>query len=214
MLAGLFGIQDIPDIKPRYNIAPTQQILVLRNDQNNTPHLDYLRWGLIPHWAKDPSIGNHMINARSETVDEKPSFKSAFKHHRCIIPASGFYEWQKDDGRKQPYYITMKDSGPMLFAGLWDTWKSLEGNIIESCSILTTTSNEVISPLHERMPVILTKQDIRRWLDIQLIDSDELKPLLIPYKSNLMQLFPVSDMVNSPKNDNPECIARLANTSH
>jgi len=202
----IFGVSPFENIPPRYNIAPTQMVLVLRNDPDNNLQVSYMKWGLIPHWAKDASIGNHMINARVETVEDKPSFRSAFKHRRCIIPASGFYEWKKVGAKKQPYYITLKDGSPMMFAGLWDRWISPEGIAVESFTILTTSSNELVSPLHDRMPVILDMKDVDLWLDCHVTDPARLKSLLKPYQSESLQLSPVSNMVNSPKNDDPRCI--------
>lgn len=202
----IFGVSPFENIPPRYNVAPTQMVLVLRNDPDSNRQLSYMKWGLIPHWAKGASIGNHMINARSETVDQKSAFKNALKDRRCIIPASGFYEWQKVGTKKQPYYITLKDGSPMLFAGLWDRWTSPEGIVVESCTILTTNSNELVSPLHDRMPVILDMKDIDRWLDCHVTEPAKLKALLTTHQSESMQLFPVSNMVNSPKNDEARCI--------
>ena len=173
---------------------------------DNKLHIDLLKWGLTPSWSKDPSIGNHMINARSETVDQKPSFKNSLKHRRCIVPANGFYEWQDVDGKKHPLYIKLKDDRLMMFAGIWDHWKNPDGNVIESFSILTTSSNELIQPLHDRMPVILDPQYKDIWLDNQVTDPEQLKPLFKPYHSDLMEMYQVSDLVNSPRNDRPECI--------
>ena len=168
MLAQIFGAKISQDIKPRYNIAPAQQAPVVRiSPTDNQLHIDYLKWGLLPSWAKDTSIGSKMINARSETVDQKPSFKSALKHRRCIIPANGFYEWQEVGGKKHPLYIKLKDDSLMMFAGIWDHWKSPEGEVIESFSMLTTISNELIKSLHERMPVILDPGNKDIWLDSQ-----------------------------------------------
>lgn len=197
------------DIQPRYNIAPTQQVAAIRAYPDGTLHLDHLKWGLIPSWAKDPSIGSRMINARSETVAEKPAFRSALKHRRCIIPANGFYEWQSVGGKKKPLYVRLKDKSPMMFAGLWDHWKSPDGIVIESCTILTTTSNDLIKPLHERMPVILDPKDIDLWLDLQMTDPERLEPLFKPFPSGTMEMYPVSDTVNSPGNDTAECIVPL-----
>jgi len=167
-LSGLFKAEWSSPFKPRYNIAPTQQSPVVRiSPADNSLHIDLLKWGLIPSWAKDASIGNHMINARSETVDQKPSFRTALKHRRCIVPASGFYEWQEVGGKKHPLYIKLKDSSLMMFAGIWDHWKNPDGEVIESFSILTTVTNELIQPLHDRMPVILTPEDKDIWLDTQ-----------------------------------------------
>ena len=207
MLAQIFGVKAVQNIKPRYNIAPTQQAPVVRiSPTDNQLHIDYLKWGLIPSWAKDPAIGSKMINVRSETVDEKPSFKSALKHRRCIVPASGFYEWQEVDGKKHPLYIRLKDDSLMMFAGIWDHWKSPDGEAVESFSILTTSSNDLIQQLHDRMPVILNPQHKDIWLDIQVSDPEQLKPYFAPYPSSLIEVYPVSDLVNSPKNDSPDCI--------
>jgi len=208
----IFGVSPLENIPPRYNIAPTQLVLVLRNDLDNNRQLSYLKWGLIPYWAKDAAIGNHMINARSETVDQKLAFKSAFKHRRCIIPASGFYEWQKVEGKKRPHYITLKDGSPMMFAGLWDRWTSPEGNVIESCTILTTISNELIQTLHDRMPVVLRMEDADYWLDSRITDPSQLRQLFSPYQPDLLNLYPVSNMVNSPRNDDLKCIKPLSPT--
>lgn len=151
-----------------------------------------------------------MINARSETVDTKPAFRAALKHRRCIIPANGFYEWQEVAGKKHPLYLKLKDNSLMLFAGLWDRWKAPVGNVIESCTVLTTTSNDLIIPLHDRMPVILGPQDIELWLDPNVTDPELLKPHFRPYPSDFMEMYPVRDLVNSPKNDSPNCLEPVA----
>ena len=211
LLEEIFGVSITDDIQPRYNIAPTQVVPAIRIYPDETRHLDLLKWGLIPSWAKDPSIGSKMINARSETVHEKRAFRSALKSRRCIIPANGFYEWQEVGGKKKPLYVKIKDDGPMVFAGLWDHWKNPEGEIIESCTILTTSTNELIKPLHARMPVILDIKDVDLWLDPHITDPEQLKPLYKPYTSEKMEMYPVSDIVNSPKNDIPHCIIPLKN---
>jgi len=208
-LANYFGVPVLQDIHPHYNIAPTQKVLVLRTDQDGSRHFSFLRWGLIPSWAKDPSIGSRMINARSETVDVKPSFRSALKHRRCVVPANGFFEWEDVGGKKKPLYVKVKDNTPMIFAGLYDHWKSSDGNVIESCTILTTTSNELIKPLHDRMPVILDIRDVDLWLDPLVIDPEKLKHLFNPYSPEKMEMYPVSEIVNSPRNDIVECILPL-----
>jgi len=209
-LSSIFKAEWSSPFKPRYNIAPTQQSPVVRiSPADNKLHIDLMKWGLIPSWADDASIGNHMINARSETVDQKPSFRTALKHRRCIVPASGFYEWQAVEGKKHPLYIKLKDDSLMMFAGIWDHWKNLEGEVIESFSILTTSTNELIMPLHDRMPVILTPQYKDIWLDSQLADPEQLKPLFKPYPSDLMEMYHVCDLVNSPRNDTPGCITML-----
>ncbi|HEX2767946.1 MAG TPA: SOS response-associated peptidase [Geobacteraceae bacterium] len=150
-----------------------------------------------------------MINARSETVDVKPAFRTVLKHRRCIIPANGYYEWQEVGGKKHPLYVKLKDNSPMMFAGLWDHWKPPEADVIETCTILTTTTNDLIKPLHDHMPVILEPRDINLWLDLQITDPEQLKPLFKPYPSELMEMYPVSDLVNSPRNDTSDLIKPL-----
>jgi len=207
LLAEIFGLTGIPVFPARYNITPTQKVLAIRSLADNIHReLVLLRWGLIPSWAKDASIGNRMINARSETVHERPAFRNAIKHHRCIVPASGFFEWMQEDKTKRPLYVRLKDGSPMCFAGIWEHWKSPEGEIIESCSILTTKSNKLIEPLHDRMPVILHREEFNLWLDRQTTDPEKLKHLYQPYPSDLMDMYPVTPLVNSPKNDMPELI--------
>ena len=180
-LSSLFNAEWSSPFKPRYNIASTQHVPVVRTSpEDHKLHIDLLKWGLIPSWSKDPSIGNHMINARSETVDSKPSFRAALKDRRCIVPANGFYEWQEVDGKKHPLYIKLKDDSLMMFAGIWDHWKNHEGEVIESFSILTTGSNELIQPLHDRMPVILDPEDKDLWLDSKVSDPEQLKPFFNP----------------------------------
>lgn len=205
LLAEVIGEIEAERIQPRYNIAPTQQVAVIRQDPGGRRRLDYLRWGLIPPWAKDSSIGNRMINARAETVHEKPAFRHAFHSRRCLIPASGFYEWILEGVKKLPLYIHMKDGGPMIFAGLWESWKPPTGEVIESCTILTTTSNSLIQPFHDRMPVILGRKDWDTWLSREAM-RDQLTPLFQSYPSNLLDWYPVSDLVNNPRNDTPECL--------
>jgi putative SOS response-associated peptidase YedK len=209
LIADIFGITIVQDIQPRYNIAPTQQVVVIRTYPDGTRHLDLLKWGLIPSWAKDPSIGSRMINARSETVDIKPAFRTALKHRRCIIPGNGFYEWREVAGKKHPLYVKLKGNNLMIFAGLWDHWKTPEGEVIESCTILTTTTNDLIKHIHDRMPVILEPKDIDLWLDHQVADPEQLKPLFKPYPSDLMEMYPVGDQVNSPRNDTSDLIKPL-----
>jgi putative SOS response-associated peptidase YedK len=193
-------------LSPRYNIAPTQPIPVVPNRGSNT--LDFFTWGLVPFWAKDPSIGNRMINARSETLTEKPSFKHSFRRRRCLILTDGFYEWQKVEGSKakQPIYIHLKHHKPFAFAGLWEEWNSPDGSQILSATIITTAPNDLIKPIHNRMPVILDESAYERWLLPGEADTSNLSELLIPFDSNQMDYYPVSKMVNNPKNDQPGCI--------
>ncbi len=208
LLAEIIGEIEHARIQPRYNIAPTQQVAVIRQDNDGRRHLAYLHWGLIPPWAKDATVGNHMINARAETVHEKPSFRHAFRSRRCLIPASGFYEWRAEGGKKQPLYIHMIDNGPMIFAGLWESWRSPEDAVIESCTIITTSSNSLIQPLHDRMPVILDKPGWKTWLTPDAT-REQLTPLFHPFSSDLLTMYPVGTGVNSPRNDSPELIEPL-----
>jgi putative SOS response-associated peptidase YedK len=197
-----FG-EGIP-LSPSYNIAPTQDVPVVVNEEGN--RLITCRWGLIPPWAKDASIGNRMINARAETLGEKPSFKGPFKKHRCLIVADGFYEWNKTESGKTPVYITMKDGRPFGFAGLYSDWTSPEGDSIRTCTIVTTEPNELLEPIHNRMPVIIIPDDRDRWLDPDEQDPSKLTPLLAPYPSSELDAWEVSRSVNSPANNGPENI--------
>lgn len=192
---------------PRYNIAPTQEAAVVRRS-GDARSLSLLRWGLVPFWAKDPGIGNRMINARSETVGEKPSFRTSFRRKRCLVAASGFYEWQRTEGRKQPWHFRMRGGGPFAMAGLWDSWDKGEG-LLETFTILTTEPNELVARAHQRMPVVLRPADHRLWLDPSVEDTERLGELLVPYPADEMEGFPVSTLVNSPANDSPSCIEPL-----
>jgi putative SOS response-associated peptidase YedK len=206
LLAEIFGLIEIPIFPARYNIAPSQKVAVIRQNGDGQNRLDFLRWGLIPSWAEDISIGYKLINARSETVHEKHSFRHAIRYRRGLVPSSGFYEWKQEGKAKKPLYVQMKDGSPMVFAGLWESWKSPEGEAIESCTILTTTSNKLIESLHDRMPVILHPQEYDIWLDREMTDPEKLNPLYKPYPSERMEMYPVSDLVNSPRNDNSDLI--------
>lgn len=199
-IATAFGLQNVPPFPPRYNIAPSQPVAVIRQLQHQPREFRLMQWGLIPSWAKDPSIGNKLINARCETAHEKPSFRSAIKYHRCLIPASGFYEWQKvDKGTKQPYYFCMPQ--PFAFAGLWESW-----NDIETCIILTTQPNKVVAPVHQRMPVIINPENYKVWLDFEIQTPSQLFHLFDPDLVQDLSALPVSTLVNSPTMDRPECI--------
>ena len=207
-IAARFGVaRFLEEVGPRYNIAPTQTVIVVGNA--GTRHLTEMRWGLIPSWAKDPAIGNRMINARAETVATKPAFRVALRKRRCIIPADGFYEWQPAGRRKQPVYITLKSREPFSFAGLWDTWTSPEGEEIKSCTIITTEANELLKPIHDRMPVILTRETEAVWLDPTIQDPALLLPLLNPYPAEEMECCPVSPWVNNPAHDGANCVKPL-----
>jgi putative SOS response-associated peptidase YedK len=210
LLAELFGLADPCEIPPRYNIAPTQQVAVVRRRDGGGNRLDFLKWGLIPSWAKDPSIGPRMINARSETLEEKPAFRSAFKLRRCLVPASGFYEWEVVGGKKIPRYFRLRGGAPMVFAGLWESWRAPDGASVESCTILTTCANSLVEPLHQRMPVILARGDFATWLDGNPGDPGGLKRLLRPYPAEGMEGWTVSTLANSVKNDHPELIESVA----
>jgi putative SOS response-associated peptidase YedK len=209
LLAELFGLPEPPAIVPRYNIAPTQMVPVVRQHPDGQNRLDLLRWGLIPSWAKDLSVGARMINARSETLTEKPAFRQAAKYRRCLVPASSFFEWKTQGKAKQPWLIRLRDGSPMVFAGLWETWKSPGGEVIESCSILTTAANPLVAPLHDRMPVILSPATYGGWLNRQLTDAGNLMHLFQSYPAEKMDLYPVSPLVNNVRNESPELVVSI-----
>ncbi len=207
-LQGRFGfLSEFTDHEPRYNIAPTQSVLTVTNDGHRRG--ESMRWGLVPFWAKDLKIGARMINAVGATVSAKPAFRAAFKKRRCLVLANGFYEWRKEDKRKIPIYIYQRNGEPMAFAGLWDTWRSPEGQVVQSCTIITTTANPFIQPIHDRMPVILSEETQALWLDPLTEDPKILEPLLVPAPIEMLTSHPVSDTVNSVKNQGPECILPL-----
>ncbi len=186
--------------EPRFNIAPTQSVLAIRrSDAGREP--TRLRWGLIPSWAKDMKIGASLINARGETVAEKPAFRTAFRRRRCLIPADGFYEWKRDGSQKTPYLMTLQDESLFAFAGLWDRWKSPSGGTIESCSVITTTPNELMATLHDRMPVILSPANYHVWLDPSVEDAGALTSLLVPYPADEMRAEQVSTIINNARNE-------------
>ena len=204
-----FGEYKMPArFAPRFNIAPTQPVLAIPNDGQNKA--DFFVWGLIPSWAKDPSIGNRLINARGETLAEKPSFRGSYKYKRCLILADGFYEWKKQPGSKTkvPHFIHMKNRQPFAFAGLWDEWNSPDGSQIRSCTIVTTEPNEFMAPIHNRMPVILPSDAYAQWLDKTPQTRENLDPLIKPYPAEKMAAHPVSTLVNNPKNDRAECVVQ------
>jgi putative SOS response-associated peptidase YedK len=202
-----FGNFSFPtQFSPRFNIAPTQPVLAIPNDAKNKA--DFFIWGLIPSWAKDPGIGSRLINARGETIAEKPSFRGSFKYKRCLILADGFYEWKTQPGTKNktPYFIHMKDRKPFAFAGLWDEWQSPDGGAVRTCTIITTEPNELMSSLHNRMPVILGSKNYDLWLDPTPQTPDKLLHLIKPFPTESMYAHPVSTLVNKPGNDRPECV--------
>jgi putative SOS response-associated peptidase YedK len=210
IIAQVFQLPETPELAPRYNIAPTQEVAVVRAAESGGRELVRLHWGLIPSWAKERAMGARMINARAETLAEKPAFRSAFRARRCLIVADGFYEWQKLGGRKQPYFIGFSDRRPFAFAGLWERWKGEGSEHVESCTIVTTEANELLAPIHDRMPVILDPDDFATWTDPALHDTDRLSALLTPYAAGLLEAFPVSVLVNNPANDSLACVQRIA----
>lgn len=214
-IASLFELAEEPEVFARYNIAPTQPIGIVRvNPASGEREWTHVLWGLIPSWSKDPSIGARLINARSETVQEKPSFRAAFKRRRCLVPADGFYEWKKVDKRKQPYHITVTSSedGESLFAiaGLWESWTGPDGSVLESCTLLTTEANEALSSLHHRMPVILEPEDHAMWMGSGKDDDpyylDQLQHLMRPYRSDAVSMRAVSTYVNNARNEGEACL--------
>jgi len=204
-LAKEFKVAEAPQAEANYNVAPTQNILAVRGAADGREMI-FLKWGLVPSWAKDTSIGAKLINARSETVEEKPSFRDAFRRKRCIIPADGFYEWKREGGGKQPYFFRLKDERPFGFAGLWDRWEGEGGQVINSCTILTTEANEVLRPVHDRMPVILHPEDYELWLEGEEREWALLRELLRPYPGEEMTSHPVSPAINSTRGRGPELI--------
>lgn len=212
-MAEIFGLLENPVYLARYNISPSQKIAVIRQTCDGQNRLDFLRWGLIPSWADDMAIGYKMINARSETLHEKHSFRHAIRYRRCLIPSSGFYEWLEEGSAKKPRYVHMKNGSPMVLAGLWESWKSPEKEIIESCAIITTTANSLVAPFHDRMPVILHPQEFNWWLNRETTDPEKLKQLYQPYPADLMEMWQVSPLVNSPRYDVPACIEQDYNST-
>lgn len=199
-----FGFHQIRiEFNPRYNIAPGQPVWAVVS-QENQPRLVQLSWGLIPYWAKDNS--KKMINARAETLEQKPTFKHCLKSQRCLIPADGYYEWKKKGKVKKPYRFTLKSGDVFTFAGLWDSWEGPSGEKIISCAIITVEANKLVSSIHQRMPAILKPEEEHLWLDGSITGDHDLKSLLKPYPAELMNFYRASPLVNSPRNDLPECL--------
>jgi putative SOS response-associated peptidase YedK len=206
-LAAHFCVSEEPSLEPHYNIAPSQRIAAVRFDPGKPGReVVLLKWGLVPSWAKDLTIGSRLINARSETVADKPVFRSAFRRRRCLIPADGFYEWKKLEGGKRPYFLSMANARVFAFAGLWEHRSDPNGESIESCCILTTDANELVTPIHDRMPVILPESDYDRWLDPSVNRPELLMGLLRPYPAEAMAAYPVGTKVNRAEYDGPELI--------
>lgn len=203
------------DWSPRYNIAPTQQIPVIRqHPEDPIRQLSLMKWGLVPHWAKDASGAARTINARSETAAEKPAFRDPLKFRRCVIPADGFYEWKRTATSKQPYCFEVNDGELFAFAGLWDGWKDSNGNWVKTCSILTTTPNAVTSTVHDRMPVILDRECYELWLDPGMQNVAAVSELLKPYDARLMRSYPISTRINHVANDDEDCSHRVEIAEH
>ncbi len=204
----LFKVPSVPPLPPRFNIAPTQPALVVRQARGEREAC-LLKWGLVPPWAKDPSMGPRLINARSETVREKPSFAPAFRKRRCLVPADGFYEWRKTQGGSRPYLFRFRDKRPFAFAGLWERWERGPGEPLETFTILTTRANPLVAPIHPRMPVILDPRDYQPWVDPAFRDLPRLEALLRPFPPEEMEGFPVTPRVNKPDFDEPSCVEPL-----
>jgi len=202
-----FGLTEVPALSPRYNIAPSQSVAVVRQvDPGALPILELRRWGLIPFWAKDSGIGARMINARVETAAEKPAFRVALRRRRCLVPADGFYEWQPHPKRRRPHHVRLAAGELFALAGLFESWKSPEGESIESCTLLTTAANPVLSALHDRMPIIVDPEHYPPWLDPDLQDPDSILSLTRSSISERLSFHPVDFRVNNPRNDDPACI--------
>lgn len=199
-----FQAEGLP-YQPRYNIAPTQEVLtIVRNGENRA---QYMRWGLIPFWAKDPKVGYKMINARAEGLADKSAFRNALKKRRCLVLADGFYDWREESGVKVPMRILLKSREPFAFAGLWEVWKAPAGEYVRSCTIVTTAANPLVATIHDRMPVILSEEAERIWLDMGIQDFGVLSGILSPFPAGSMEAYRVSPIVNSAKNETPACIA-------
>ncbi len=207
-LIDFFEVANSLDIQPRYNIAPSQDIVAVRQHQDHRV-LSWLHWGLVPSWAKDKTIGHHTINARAETVAEKPAFRAAFRKRRCLIPATGFFEWQVTNGHKQPYNIRIGNGKLFAFAGLWEHWEPNGQAPVESCTIIVTEANDAVAPIHDRMPVILHPDTYDTWLDPNYQKKEALKALLQPCPTHWINAYPVSTHVNKPQNDDAACITPL-----
>jgi putative SOS response-associated peptidase YedK len=206
--AALFGVDSSTTVVPRYNIAPTQFIAAIRRDDEEQPELVMLRWGLVPFWAKDPAIGNRMINARAETVAEKPSFRNAYRKRRSLILADGFYEWRKEGETKTPYLISLADGSPFAFAGLWEQWNSKETDeAIQSTAIITTAANDFMSQVHHRMPIVLRPENAVRWLDGDMNLLQE-----VTEESPAFRAWPVSRNVNNARNEDAALIEPAGET--
>jgi putative SOS response-associated peptidase YedK len=208
-IAAAFEAEGVLELLPRYNVAPSQAIVAVRIEADGVRHLTELRWGLIPGWAKDRAIGNRLINARSETVAEKPSFRAALKRRRCVVPADGFYEWQ-GKAPARPHFFSAADGGLLAIAGLWEEWTDkATGELIESCTLLTTEANQLVRPIHHRMPVLLERDDLGRWLDTSKNDAESVRGLMVPSSPDRLVATEVSTLVNDPRNEDPRCVEAI-----
>lgn len=210
-VAEFFEAEPTEELYPRYNIAPSQPVPVIRQVGPRRA-ISMVRWGLVPFWARNTSIGSRLINGRSETILDRPSFRSSFAERRCLVPADGFYAWKKGGKVKQAFHFGMADGSLFAFAGLWDRWSSPEGTVLESCTILTTTPNTLLQDVHDRMPVILHRDHHHTWLTTPAAEEQRLSELLVPFKSELMARYEVSSLVNNPRNDTPACVEPLVPT--
>ena len=209
-LAQLFRFTERPNLGPRYNIAPTQDVPIVRvAREGDRRELIMVRWGLVPWWADDPKIGNRLINARAETIERTPAFREAYQRRRCLVPADGFFEWRKAGKQRQPLLIRRRDQAPFAFAGLWERWKPPDGGVLRSCTIVTCPPNALVAPIHDRMPVILAQDDHAAWLDPEASGRE----LLRPCPAEWLEAIPVNPRVNSPANDDSECLAPVADAA-
>jgi putative SOS response-associated peptidase YedK len=208
-IAEYFGIELSYELWPRYNIAPSQDVLVIKESRNFKPEFSIMRWGLVPAWQKEEEISTQWINARSETINEKPLFKKLFLHKRCLIVADGFYEWQTTSKGKRPYYIYKSNHQPFAIAGLWEHWEGNKGESIDSCLLLTTDANPEVKNIHHRMPVILQQSQYSAWLNPENTKIEMLKSFLQPYLPEDLTSHEIGTYVNSPKNDNEQCIVKV-----
>lgn len=207
-IARVFELDAVPDLVPRYNVAPTQDVSTVQAGAAGGRELRTRRWGLVPHWAKDPRIGARLINARSETVAAKPSFRDAFRHRRCLVPADGFYEWTGTGrGARQPHHVRRPDRGPFAIAGLHERWRTEDGSWLETCTLITVAANSRLSPLHNRMPAILSPEHWDGWLDPEAPSTETLVSLLVPRPDSELEYTAVSRRVNRPQFDDPDCLA-------
>ncbi|HNZ97411.1 MAG TPA: SOS response-associated peptidase [Thermoanaerobaculia bacterium] len=209
IVAEAFGLAQVPALAPRYNIAPTQLVPIVRAARGGGRELATVRWGLVPSWAKEAAIGNRLINARGETLAEKPAFRDSFRRRRCLIVADGFYEWQAVGRRKQPWHFRRPDGAPFAFAGLWARWRDPAGGDLESCAIVTTAANALLAPVHDRMPVLLDPEGTATWLAASS-PGERLSELLVPAPPATLMGTPVQLLVNDPRHDAPDCLLPLA----